>query len=58
MIDKAEILKIIDELEEKHMGAMNSCAMDDMRTYYSNQAAVLVLETLKHRLKRLENGEA
>lgn len=50
------LLNLIDEHEGKYKSAMNSCHIEDSRTYYSNQTAVIALEDLKVMIKRFMSG--
>ena len=49
-------MNLIDEHEQRYKDAMNSCDMEDDRTYYSNQTAVIALEDLKIKMKALFDG--
>ncbi len=48
-----EIIALIQELEDKHITYRDQCGMEDDRTYYANQTAVITLEDLKSRIKKI-----
>ena len=52
-MQREDVIKVIQELEDKHIRYRDERSIEDHRTYYSNQTVVLVLEELKSKIKKM-----
>lgn len=48
-----DVVQVIQELENRYIEYRDQCSAEDSRTYYSNQTAIIALEELKLKIKKM-----